>query len=209
MDADEDALYEREVGMKKGVAEIRPFAGYRYVLKTPGDLATLVSPPYDMIDGPMIDRLYDTDPCNVVRIIQNRKEPTDQSNKDRHARAAAFLDRWIASGVLARDRSPSLYVYEQEFSLLRGEQTVTYKRTAVITLVRLVDYSEGVVFPHENTLLGSCRSRLIEVGALFCGWDSPPSAVPPRISPSCAMKWSRNASGSPSRNFSIYSVQQI
>jgi uncharacterized protein (DUF1015 family) len=141
------------------VAELRPFEGYRYVLKAPGDLGRLVSPPYDMIDKAMVDRLYDTDAHNIVRIIQNRKEATDGSNRDRHLRAAALLDQWIKAGVIARDQAPSLYVYQQEFSIPQGAQTVSYRRTAVISLVSLVDYAEGVVFPHENTLSGPKADR--------------------------------------------------
>jgi uncharacterized protein (DUF1015 family) len=136
------------------MADIRPFKGYRYVLDKPEDLGRFVAPPYDMIDTAMISRLYDKDPSNVVRVIQNRKEPSDTENRDRHHRAARFLNTWIASGVLAKDPEPSLYVYRHEFSLKQGSRNVPYRRTSVVALVKLVDYEKGLILPHEYTLSG-------------------------------------------------------
>jgi uncharacterized protein (DUF1015 family) len=136
------------------VADIQPFSGYRFALKKPEDLSLVVSPPYDMVDGAMVDSLYAKDRHNVVRIIQNRKEAADTENKDRHVRAAQFLAEWMQSGVLLQDIRPSLYAYTQDFSIRSGDKLVPYRRTAVIALVKLVDYDKGVIHPHEYTLTG-------------------------------------------------------
>jgi uncharacterized protein (DUF1015 family) len=136
------------------VADIQAFRGFRYALKTPSDLSRFIAPPYDMIDGGAIDALYGKDPHNVVRIIQNKKEAADKLNRDRHGRAAKFLDEWIESGVLAEDPRPSLYAYAQDFSVGAGAASVSCRRTAVIALVKLVDYDAGVIHPHEYTLTG-------------------------------------------------------
>jgi uncharacterized protein (DUF1015 family) len=136
------------------MADIRPFTGYRYALEKPEDLGRFVAPPYDMIDTAAVSRLYDTDPVNVVRIIQNRKEQSDTENRDRHHRAASFLNAWISSGVLAKDPQPSLYVYRHDFPVRQGGAEVVHQRTAVIALVKLVDYDQGLVLPHEYTLSG-------------------------------------------------------
>ncbi|HMD69475.1 MAG TPA: DUF1015 domain-containing protein [Chitinivibrionales bacterium] len=134
--------------------DIRPFAGYRYNLDKPEDLGRFVAPPYDMIDTAAVARLYDADPCNVVRIIQNRKEPFDTENRDRHHRAAKLLGAWIDSGVLAKDPAPSLYVYRHEFPVRQGSADVVCRRTSVIALVKLAEYEQGIVLPHEYTLSG-------------------------------------------------------
>jgi uncharacterized protein (DUF1015 family) len=136
------------------MADILPFAGYRYSLDKPEDLGRFVAPPYDMIDTATVSRLYEKDPANVVRIIQNKKEPSDTENRDRHLRAASFLDAWIASGVLHQDPEPSLYVYRHEFPVAQGSASASYTRTSVIALVRLVDYEQGLILPHEYTLSG-------------------------------------------------------
>ena len=132
------------------MAQIQPFKGFCFRLEKPGDLGAVVAPPYDMIDGPMIDELYAKDASNVVRIIQNKKQSSDARNSDRHLRAAGFLKRWTADGTLFQDERPSVYLYKQEFSVSGARLT----RTGVIVLVKLVDYEEGVVFPHEYTLTG-------------------------------------------------------
>ena len=132
------------------MAQIQPFKGFCFRLEKPGDLGAVVAPPYDMIDGPMIDELYARDASNVVRIIQNKKQSSDTKNFDRHLRAAEFLKRWTADGTLFQDERPSVYLYKQEFSV----SGVRLTRTGVIVLVKLVDYEEGVVFPHEYTLTG-------------------------------------------------------
>jgi uncharacterized protein (DUF1015 family) len=140
------------------VADIKAFCGFRYTLKQPGDLSRVAAPPYDMIDAAAVDGLYEKDPYNAVRIIQNRKEAGDRHNKDRHGRAARFLDEWIKNGVLAPDLRPSVYAYTQEFSIHSGDgpgaRAVSCRRTAVIALVKLVDYDKGIVHPHEYTLTG-------------------------------------------------------
>jgi uncharacterized protein (DUF1015 family) len=134
--------------------DIRPFAGYRYALDKPEDLRRFTAPPYDMIDTAAVGRLYDRDPVNVVRIIQNRKEPFDTENGDRHHRAGSLLREWIASGVLAQDPAPSLYVYRHEFPVRQGSADVVCCRTAIVALVKLAEYEKGVILPHEYTLSG-------------------------------------------------------
>jgi uncharacterized protein (DUF1015 family) len=136
------------------MVHIQPFKGLHYRLEKPEDLGRFVAPPYDMLDEAMIDALYEKNPSNVVRIIQNKKQSSDASNSDRHKRAAAFLARWIKDGTLIRDESPSAYIYRQRFDVPANDGPVTYTRTGVIVLVKLVDYEDGVVFPHEYTLTG-------------------------------------------------------
>ena len=148
------------------MAQIQPFKGFCFRLEKPADLGAVVAPPYDMIDGPMIDELYAKDASNVVRIIQNKKQSSDSKNSDRHLRAAEFLKRWTADGTLFQDERPSVYLYKQEFAVSGGRLT----RTGVIVLVKLVDYEEGVVFPHEYTLTGPKidRYELLQATGSHC-----------------------------------------
>jgi len=136
------------------MAEIIPFRGLTYTLTTPNDLGRFVAPPYDMIDGTMIDALYARDPHNVVRIIQNKKQPQDTCNMDRHMRAATQFKEWEHDGTLHRDSLPSVYMYQQQFDIAEGSRMVSRTRTGVIALVKLVDFDAGIVFPHEYTLTG-------------------------------------------------------
>ena len=47
-----------------------------------------------------------------------------------------------------------MYVYEQKFAVSRAGKKDNLVRSGVIVLVKLVDFSEGVVLPHEHTLSG-------------------------------------------------------
>jgi len=141
------------------MAAIKPFKGYRFALDKPESLAPLCAPPYDMIDDAMIDALYDKHPNNVVRITQNRREPADAANKDRHVRAARFLADWVDRGIITQDAGDSVYVYSQRFTVTQNGKPETYERTGICALVKLVGFEEQVVFPHEYTLSGPKQDR--------------------------------------------------
>ena len=136
------------------MADFAPFRGYRYKLAHPEQLADLAAPPYDMLDEEMIEALHEKNPHNFVRIIQNRTRESDRSNRDRHKRAAGLLHTWIEQGHLVQDPRPCMYVYRQTFEATVGAEAATYARTAVIGSLKLVDFDEGVVQPHEYTLPG-------------------------------------------------------
>ena len=99
------------------MAGVKPFKGYRYQIENPQDLTEVIAPPYDMIDREMIDALYQKDPRNAVRLIQNRPEPQDTCNKDRHVRAANIFKKWVNEGILAQDEKDSVYIYQQTFKV--------------------------------------------------------------------------------------------
>jgi uncharacterized protein (DUF1015 family) len=156
------------------LAEIKPFSGYRYRLQNIDDLGRFIAPPYDMLDDAKIEALYKKDPANVVRIDQNRREATDADNRTRHDRAAKLFADWRAKKVLCADEQPSLYIYEQQFTAERAGKTERFERTGIITLVKLTDFAEGVVLPHEYTLSGPKIDRYehldathLNVGQIF------------------------------------------
>ncbi|MCL2182695.1 MAG: DUF1015 domain-containing protein [Chitinispirillia bacterium] len=141
------------------MADVKAFKGYRFKLGIPDDLGRHCTPPYDMIDDAMVDRFYDLHEHNVVRIIQNRREDADAANKDRHVRAAAFLKEWVDKGVIVQDAADSVYIYRQQFTVERGGKPVTYERTGICVLLKLVDFEEQIVLPHEYTLSGPKQDR--------------------------------------------------
>ncbi|MDD5674989.1 MAG: DUF1015 domain-containing protein [Chitinivibrionales bacterium] len=153
------------------MAQIKPFCGYRYNLAAPHDLGNVVSPPYDMLSAAAVDELYNRDSRNVARIIQNKAQPADKANVDRHLRAAGFFKEWIKSGILARDAEPALYGYLQRFSVRENGREVAKARHAVIALLKLVDFSAGVVLPHEYTLSAPKQDRLDHMQALHANTE--------------------------------------
>lgn len=111
-------------------------------------LGRLLSPPYDVIDGPTRARLLASDPDNAVAVVL--PEPTPQG----YAGAADTLDRWIRDGLYALDAQPALYVYEMREA---GDGNTT---RGLLGAVELRDAADGVILPHENTMAGPVADRL-------------------------------------------------
>jgi len=138
------------------LAEIRPFRGLRYQVSYVRDLATVLSPPYDVISPQEQRALYARSPYNTVRLEYGQERPADSDTDNRYTRAAADLRRWVAEGILAYDQRLALYVYDQEFH----HQGTPYRRRCLLARVRLEEWTAGVVRPHENTMAQPKEDRL-------------------------------------------------
>ncbi|HEU5359805.1 MAG TPA: DUF1015 domain-containing protein [Candidatus Deferrimicrobiaceae bacterium] len=112
------------------------------------DLSKVVSQPYDVISPEEQKSLHRRHPRNIVWIDFGLEEAGDGPAANRYTRSAAYYRQWMSEGTLVRDDKPSLYYYEQEFSLPdRG----TFVRKGFLGALRLSAFGEGVVFPHEKT----------------------------------------------------------
>ncbi|MCA1832049.1 MAG: DUF1015 domain-containing protein [Actinomycetota bacterium] len=134
------------------MAEIIPFRGVRYDDDS-GDLASLSSPPYDVVSPAHREELEQRSPFNVIRLILPRDEPDDHENRNKYTRAAELLSTWASGGILREDSSPSLYLYEQRYMLAGNERIMR-------GLVAAVSLDESSVLPHERTMAGPVGDRL-------------------------------------------------
>ena len=123
-------------------ADVRAFPGIRYHLARAGDLGALVSPPYDVIPEPELERYRSLSPHNVIRLIRPGAD---------YEGAAATFEEWIRHGILEPD-PPSMYVHEVAFGGRR--------RRDLIVALRLQPYEDRVVLPHERTHPGPKEDRL-------------------------------------------------
>jgi len=121
------------------VAEVRGFQGVRYAGRT--DLTPVVCPPYDVISPALRAELAVRDAANFVHLEL-------PAGSDPYAAAAGTYAHWLASGIVARDPEPSLYLYGQEFVDPRGMRR---RRLGILAALRLAPYEAGVVLPHERT----------------------------------------------------------
>ena len=96
------------------MAQIFPFQPYRYTAAA-GRLDELVTEPYDKISPQMQARYLGASPYNLVRVILGERRESDSPADNVYTRAAAYLNDWISSGILAREAEPSLFVYFQRF----------------------------------------------------------------------------------------------
>lgn len=138
------------------VADIRPFRGIRYNQEAVGDLSLVVAPPYDVIDGEARDSYYNRHPYNVVRLTLNRPKRSDAGPDEPYARASQFLDRWLAQRILIQDPSPGIYLYRQRY-LIEGNYR---ELTGLVARVRVQDFSDGVILPHEEIMPKPLEDRM-------------------------------------------------
>jgi uncharacterized protein (DUF1015 family) len=138
------------------MAEIRPFQGVRYDPAIVGELSAVVCPPYDVISPSAQAELYGRSPYNVVRLELGRESAADTTAESRYTRAAADYRSWRVSGALAPDAAPGFYVYDETFS--HDGSSIT--RRSLVAPVRLANWDEGVVLPHEHTLPKAKADRL-------------------------------------------------
>jgi len=125
------------------MAEIQPFRAVRYNPDVAGDVSLHVCPPFDVITPQLQQELYDRSPFNIVRLELARRGMAD----DPYEQAAETAQVWTDSGALKHEEAPSIYVTEEEFEY----QDQTLKRRGFVAAVRLEDYDQEVVLPHEGT----------------------------------------------------------
>ncbi|NLV25028.1 MAG: DUF1015 domain-containing protein [Deltaproteobacteria bacterium] len=151
------------------MAKIAPFRGFLYDPNRIKDLKSVMAPPYDCISAPLQEELYRNNPNNVVRLILGKTFPSDDDYNNRYTRAAAFFQEWRREKILIRDQEPAVYLYDQKYRNEEGEEVT---RRGFLALIRLEDFSSGVVKPHEHTLEGPKNDRFLLMKA--CGANFSP-----------------------------------
>ncbi len=130
---------------------LAPFRGIRYARDRVSGIANVTSPPYDVINGGILDHLRAADPHNVVRLILPGEDA------DASKAAASLLREWLSAGVLIRDRMASLYIYEQSVESLDADPS--YLQRGIIGLVRLGPPESAGILPHEGVMPGLVAGR--------------------------------------------------
>jgi uncharacterized protein (DUF1015 family) len=164
------------------MAYIFPFRAWRY---NPAAvrLDDAVTQPYDKISPLMQKAYYQRSPFNLVRIILGLPEPGDaERGESVYSRAARDFGAWRKQGVLAQENVPCIFAYAQRFKI-PGTEAVKERR-GFIALGKLHDYSEGVVFRHEQTLskpksdrLNLLKATRAHFGQIFMLYSDPSGSV--------------------------------
>ncbi len=139
------------------MAEIVPFRAIRYAVTRGRALAELLAPPYDLVSLEQRDELLRRNPHNIMHVTFGEERPGDGPTKNKYVRAAEFWRSWLEQGILRRDPSPALYPLEQSFLAPDGRHL---KRRGFMAAVRLHEFKEGVIVPHEKTLVAPKADRL-------------------------------------------------
>jgi uncharacterized protein (DUF1015 family) len=150
---------------------LSPFRGLRFTPES--DRAAVISPPYDMIDPDRAQALASGDAHNIVRVILPEFDEPDP--RLRYRRAARTLRAWRTEGLLALDREPALYVYEQvaepdDATGTDAESATPVVQRGLIGAVRLPLDGERPtrIHPHEDVVgavVQDRRSLMYALGA--------------------------------------------
>ncbi len=140
------------------MALIAPLRGLRYNQDKIDDMADVIAPPYDVISPAQQDEFYLAHKYNVIRLILPKGRPGDDEDRNRYQRAADDFKKWWDEDVLTRDIEPAIYLYQIDYPLQGVSSRLT--RKGFISLLRLEDYAEGAVKPHEQTFSATKQDRL-------------------------------------------------
>jgi len=139
------------------MAKIRPLRAQRFAPHI-GELAHLVAPPYDVVSSAGRETLGEASPYNTVWLTIPETESGDRSKFVKYGRSSARLSAWREEGALVLDDKPGYYRYRQTFT--DPVSGVLLTREALIVLLKVEPYSNGVVLPHEQTFPKHKEDRL-------------------------------------------------
>lgn len=150
------------------MATVKGFNGIRYNPDKIKDYESIVAPPYDVINGEEQNQLYDKDPNNVIRLILAKGD-----GEERYSNASKTFNEWLENSVLINEDGPAIYPYYQEFEF----EGTSYTRKGFIAAVKVADFEENVVLPHEQTfrkhkedrlkLTTACNANLSQVFSVY------------------------------------------
>ncbi len=164
------------------MARIYPFRAWRYN-PSAVRIDDVVTQPYDKISPAMQQAYYQRSPYNLVRIILGLPELFDaERGESVYSRAARDFRAWREQGVLAQEKDPCIFAYAQRFKVPGTE--IVKERRGFIALGKVHDYSEKVVFRHEQTLskpkgdrLNLLKATHAHFGQIFMLYSDPAGSV--------------------------------
>ena len=133
------------------MAKVKAFRGLRYNQEEIKKISNVIAPPYDVINSEQQKELMNSSQYNVVHIDFNDGEGGEKYNISINT-----LNHWIENNILALDDKESLYPYLQEFEY-KGKG---YKKIGLIGLVKIHEFKDKIILPHEETFSGPKEDRL-------------------------------------------------
>src|SRR5438876_4032762 len=155
------------------MADVQPLRGIRYNSDACGNLAQIITPPYDVISEEAQVNYYARNPYNIIRLELGLDEPGDTSLNNRYTRAATTFAEWRVNSILQQETTRCYYLYQQIFT----HNSQTYTRTSLLARVHLEPWSARIILPHEHTmakpkddrlkLLRACVTNLSPIMSLY------------------------------------------
>lgn len=141
------------------MATVRAFKALRFG-EGSGDIRDNVCPPYDIISDSQRAELIKSSPNNIIRLeLPKGDKPYDE--------ASEVLKDWLSREILVQDKKDGLYIYEEDFEC----DGKNYSIHGIICLVKLEEFSKGIVLPHEETLSKAKTDRFNLMNATDCNFS--------------------------------------
>ena len=114
------------------MAGVKPLRGIRYNSVAAGNLAPLVTPPYDVISEEAQARYYAHSPYNIIRLELGLDEPDDTTLNNRYTRAASTFAEWRVNSrasryhknwlvrILPRGYEPTSFLFPYSITVIAG-----------------------------------------------------------------------------------------
>ncbi len=144
------------------MADVLPFRGTHYNKSLIQNWSDVICPIFDVISLQMQEELYNKNEYNFVRLEYGRELPQDTLEDNRYTRSADTLEEWLKQGILVDDEKPAIYLYNQSFTY-QGRQ---YNRRGMIARVRVEEWDNNIIRPHEVTGASDKSDRLNLLWAL-------------------------------------------
>lgn len=141
------------------MATVKAFKALRFTEKA-GDISKNVCPPYDIISPEQRKEYIAQSSNNIIRL----ELPVGEHAYDD---AGKLYREMRKSGLIENDNTAGIYVYEEEFTAY-GE---TKKIKGIFARVKLCEFSENIVLPHEETLSKAKTDRFNLMSATFCNFS--------------------------------------
>lgn len=132
------------------MAKIIPFKAWRYHPDLTAKISDLISPPYDVIS--------EDEQKTLRRIPYNSIHLALPGSSEPATTAAATLETWKNKNILVADKKPGIYIYYQYFTLPDYQET--FCRKGFICYLKVEEWENKVILPHENTSSTTVNNRL-------------------------------------------------
>ena len=121
------------------MAKIKPFQPLIY--QDQNNLQNLISPPYDVINEDLAEKLNARNPHNAIRVTYALNE----KGQDKYSSIQTIFESWIIDRILISTSNNSMIFLEEQFTWKNEKKT----RKGVLALVEID--SDGKIIPHEKT----------------------------------------------------------
>ncbi|MBF0554326.1 MAG: DUF1015 domain-containing protein [Nitrospirae bacterium] len=153
------------------MTEAIPFRGLLYDPEKVS-MYDVTAPPYDIITGDMLQKLYNRGPYNIARVDCGLETSPDGGNLTKYLLASESLRAWINEGIIKFGDRPAYYLYETVYELENKKKTMR----GIFAAVKLFQPGKGI-YPHEMThskpkedrfnLLRICRANTSPIFSIY------------------------------------------